>query len=99
MFVLWKIFDTLRQYIWLCTTKLIQDPLQVVSNHGNNIESTIFNIETTDNSIVNINNQYKLEAPERILTEYGKRLQREKNDSSYYVQRHCEKLCQGIRGL
>ena len=99
MFVLWKIFDTLGQYTWLCKTKLIQDPLQVVSNHGNNIESTIFNIETTDNSIVNINNQYELEAPERILTEYGKRLQREKNDSSYYVQCHCEKLCKGIRGL
>ena len=78
---MWKIFNTLGQYIWLCTAKLIQDPLQVVSNHCNNIESTIFNIEAIDNSIDNINNQYELEAPERILTEYGESLQREKNDS------------------
>ena len=97
--VLWKIFHTLGQYIWLCTAKLIQDTLQVVINHGNNIESTIFNIETIDNSIVNINNQYELEAPEGILTEYDERLQREKNNSSYYVQCHRGKLCKGIRGL
>ena len=46
-----------------------------------------------------MNNQYKLGAPERILTEYDERLQREKNDSSYYVKCHCGKLCKGIHGL
>ena len=63
----------------------------VVSNHGNDVDSTIFSIETIDNSIVNINNRYDLEA-EEILTDYDERLQREKNDSSYYLQCHYEKF-------
>ena len=73
-----KKFNTLWKHIWRCTAKLKQEPLQVVSNHGNDIDSTIFDIETIDNSIVNINNQYELEAPEGISTEYDERLQREK---------------------
>ena len=39
---------------------------QVVSIHGNHIDSTIFIIKTINNLIVNINNQYKLEAAEGI---------------------------------
>ena len=73
-----KKFNTLWKHIWRCTAKLTQEPLQVVSNHGNDIDLTIFDIETIDNSIVNINNQYELEAPEGISTEYDERLQREK---------------------
>ena len=73
-----KKFNTLWKHIWRCTAKLTQEPLQVVSNHGNDIDSTIFDIETIDNSIVNINNQYELEAPEGISTEYDERSQREK---------------------
>ena len=68
----------LGRHIWFCTAKLTQEPLQVVSNYGNDIDSTIFNIETIDNSIININNQYELEAPEGILTEYDECLQRKK---------------------
>ena len=94
-----KKFNTLGQHISRCTAKCIQEPLQVVSNHGNNIYSSIFNIETIDNSIININNQYKLEAPEEILTEHDECLQHEKNDSSYYVQCHCGKLTKGLCGL
>ena len=94
-----KNFNTLGRHILHCIAKLTQEPLQVASNHGNDIDSTIFNIETIYNSIVNINNQYKLEAPEGILTEYDERLQREKNDSSYYVKCHCGNLCKGIHGL
>ena len=81
-----KKFNTLWKHIWRCTAKLTQEPLQVVSNHGNDIDSTIFDIETIDNSIVNINNQYELEAPEGISTECDERLQREKNNSSFYVK-------------
>ena len=61
-----KKFNTLGRHIWRCTAKLTQKPLQVVCNHGNDIDSTTFNIETIDNSIVNINNQHELEAPEEI---------------------------------
>ena len=99
MSVLGKKFNTLGRHIWRCTAKLTQEPLQVVSNHGNDIDSTIFNIETIDNSIVDINNQYELEAPEGILTEYDECLQREKNDSPHDVQCQCGKLCKSIRGL
>ena len=69
MSVLWKNFNTLGRHIWGYTAKLTQQPLQVVNNHGNDIDSTIFNIETIDDSIINITNQYQLEAPEGILTE------------------------------
>ena len=94
-----KNFNTLGRYILRCTAKLTKEPLQVVSNHGNDIDSTILDIETIDNSIININNQYELEAPEAILSEYDERLQREKNASSYYLKCHCGKLCKGIAGL
>ena len=92
-----KNFNTLGRHIWRRTAKLTQESLQVVSNHRKDIDSNTYNIETIDNSIPNINSQYELEAPEGISTEYDERLQREKNDSSYYVQCHCGKLCKGIR--
>ena len=62
-----KNFNTLGRHIWRCTAKFTEEPLQVVSNHGNDIDSTIFNIEAIDNSTFNINNQYELEVPEGIL--------------------------------
>ena len=46
--------------------------------------------------IININNQYELEAREGILTEYDECLQRNKNHSSCYFQCHCGKICKGI---
>ena len=49
--------------------------------------------------IVNIKNQYELEAPEGISTEYSERLEHEKNDSSHYVYCHYGKICKGISGL
>ena len=50
----WRLyFNTLGRR---CTAKLTQDPTQVVNDHGNDIDSTVFNIETIANSIVNINN-------------------------------------------
>ena len=61
-----KNFNMLQWHVWCCTAKLTQEPLQVVSIHGNHIDSTIFIIKTINNLIVNINNQYKLEAAEGI---------------------------------
>ena len=61
-----KNFNMLQRHVWCCTAKLTQEPLQVVSIHGNHIDSTIFIIKTINNLIVNINNQYKLEAAEGI---------------------------------
>ena len=92
-----KNFNTLARHIWRRTAKLTQESLQVVSNHRNDIDSTTYNIEAIDNSIANINSQYELEAPKGVLTEYDERLQREKNDSSYYVKCNYGKLCKGIR--
>lgn len=54
---------TMGQHIEHCTAKLTQESFQVVSNHGNDI----FSLETIENLIVNIKNQYQLEAPEGIL--------------------------------
>ena len=67
-----KNFNTLGRHIWCYTAKFTEESLQVVSNHGNDIDSTIFSIETIDNSIFNINNQYKLEVPEGISNSSSK---------------------------
>ena len=77
--------NTQGRHTWRCKAKFAQEPLELVSIHGNNVDSTMVNIKTIDNSIVNINNQYELEAPEGISTEYGECLEHENNDSSHYV--------------
>ena len=58
-----KFSKAIGQNIGRYTAKLTQDPFQVVTNHGNGIDSTSFNLETIENLIVNINKQYELEVP------------------------------------
>ena len=56
-------------------------------------------IENSSRSLVNLNDQHSLNAPEETIIEYDEKMQSKENNEDDYINCHCGKSCTSIRGL
>ena len=94
-----KNFKSLGRHVWRCTAKLYTQSSQITGNHGDQNNKQIQFIENSSRSLVNLNDQHSLNAPEGTITEYDKKMQSKQNNEDGYIKFHCRKLCKGICGL
>ena len=85
-----RTFTTLSKHIWRCSKKVTQSSHTIDGNHGNHVKFR-------SQSLVNINNENSVAAPERTLTDYDERMQR--NRETNCIECHCGKLCNRNRGF
>ena len=63
-----KNFKTLGRHVWRCTAKLYTQSSQITGNHGDQNNEQIQSIENSSRSLVNLNDQHSLNAPEGTIT-------------------------------
>ena len=56
-------------------------------------------IENSSRSLVNLNDQHSLNAPEETIIEYDEKMQSKENNEDDYINCHCGKSCTSNRGL
>ena len=91
--------QSLGRHVWMCTAKLYTQSAQITGNHGDQNKEQIQSIENSSTSLVNLNNQHSLNAPEGTITEYNEKMQSKENNEDDYIKCHCGKSCKGVRGL
>ena len=64
---------SLGRHVWRCTAKLDTQSSQITGNHGDQNNEQIQFIENSSRSLVNLNDQHSLNAPEGTITEYDKK--------------------------
>ena len=65
---------SLGRHAWRCTAKLYTQYSQITGNHGDQNNEQIQSIENSSRSLVNLNDQHSLNAPEGTLTEYDEKM-------------------------
>ena len=68
-----KNFESLGRRVWRCTAKLYTQSSQITGNHGDQNNKQIQFIENSSRSLVNLNDQHSLNAPEGTITEYDEK--------------------------
>ena len=62
-----KNFKSLGRHVWRCTAKLYTQSSQITGNHGDQNNEQIQSIGNWSRSLVNLNDQRSLNAPERTI--------------------------------
>ena len=69
-----KNFKSLGRQVWRCTAKLYTKSSQITGNHGDQNNERIQSMKNSSRSLVNLNDQQSLNAPEETITEYDEKM-------------------------